>query len=654
MIGWNVDFYISDKYTKYGNVKEISFDDLKRPWGIFNLPNVFSLTPPSTGAANREFNNNFYNHLYEVIGDEVNRLYGCPTKSSYSNPTQSMIDEYKAQVPSTFLSFKNAWAKFVSIASSKVYGYMYIPSLKKLMIYWYQKEDAFSSRVEIYNVDDDGNILNKIYEDDRSGCNLTSVTSVTIESKMLGVDVFTSLDNVEKSNLRILQARYTIRENVKSVINVYIPTNVNQMLDNIFNWYKALVGENNKPDFIITSPDNPYEPGGPSGEGGGGGSFDKDSDLIPDSSLPSISAANTGFTRIYNPTLAQVQDLAHYLWTGDSVIETIWNHIKQYFESPMEAILGFNLVPVPVPNGGVEDFALMYIKTGVMMNTAANQFVDRDCGTFELKPYYGSALDYSPHTKVSCFLPYIGTVQLNTDEVMGKTLQVKYRVDICSGSCVAKIFVDGSCLYQYSGHCAINIPISASDFSSYVSSTISVAKLAIGAATGAGMAAAASVLSDPVQQTNQVVTRTTTTTETARNPLSGRQITTGTRSIVETTERPADVSSTQASFYGLTPSNISNTVGQIMGSKPHVEHSGSFSGNTGYLGVRRPFLIIERPNMCMPEQYQQFNGFPAMITMSLSECTGFTQVQQVQLTGMEATNPEQSEILQMLKTGVIL
>lgn len=407
-----------------------------------------------------------------------------------------------------------------------------------------------------------------------------------------------------------------------------------------------------KPNINI--PDNPYEPGGSSGEGGGGGSFDKDSDLIPDSSLPSISAANTGFTRIYNPTLAQVQDLARYLWTDESVIGTIWNHIKQYFESPMEAILGFNLVPVPVPNGGVEDFALMYIKTGVMMNTAANQFVDRDCGTFELKPYYGSALDYSPHTKVSCFLPYIGTVQLNTDEVMGTTLQVKYRVDICSGSCVAKIFVNGSCLYQYSGHCAINIPISASDFSSYVSSAISVAKLAIGAATGAGMAAAASVLSDPVQQTNQVVTRTTTTTETARNPLSGRQITTGTRSIVETTERPADVSSTQASFDGLTPSNISNTVGQIMGSKPHVEHSGSFSGNTGYLGVRRPFLIIERPNMCMPEQYQQFNGFPAMITMPLSECTGFTQVQQVQLTGMEATNPEQSEILQMLKTGVIL
>lgn len=401
-------------------------------------------------------------------------------------------------------------------------------------------------------------------------------------------------------------------------------------------------------------PYNPYEPGGSSGEGGGGGNFDDDSDLIPDSSLPTLSSANTGFTRIYNPTLAQVQDLARYLWTDESVIETIWNHIKQYFENPMEAIIGFNLVPVPVPDGGTQNFALMYIDTGVSMTVAASQFVDVDCGTFELKPYYGSALDYAPYTKVSCFLPFIGVVQLNTDEVMNTTLQVKYRVDICSGSCVAKILVNGNVLYQYSGHCAINIPISAADFSSYVSAAISVAKLAIGAATGGAMGALESLFGDPSQQTNQVITRTTVSTQTERNPSTGRQITTGRQTVVETTERPQDTSSTQASYDGLSPANISNTVGQIMSSKPHVEHSGSFSGNTGYLGVRRPYLIIQRPNMCMPSNYQQLNGFPSMITMSLGECKGFTRVQQVQLTGSFATNPEQSEILQFLKSGVIL
>ena len=401
-------------------------------------------------------------------------------------------------------------------------------------------------------------------------------------------------------------------------------------------------------------PDNPYEPGGPSGPGDlPPGTFDGDSDAIPDSPLPTLSAANTGFTRIYNPTLSQVKQLAQYLWTTPDIIETIWNHIKQFFENPMDAIIGFNLVPVPVPDGGTEDFSLMFIKTGVIMTVAANQFVDLDCGTLELKRYYGSALDQSPYTKVSCYLPYIGTVNLNTDEVMGTTLRVKYRVDIVSGSCVAKIFVDGNCLYQYSGHCAITIPISSADFSSYASAAISVGKLSAAAITaGAGMAMAGAV-GEVAQQTNQVVT-TTQVTNTTRNPATGRQITTGTTTTVQTRESPADQSSTQASFSGLSPQNIANTVGTIMSSKPHIEHSGSFSGNSGYLGVRRPFVIIERPNMCMPTNYQALNGFPSMITMELGTCKGFTRIQQVQLTGLHATNPEQAEILGLLKSGVIL
>lgn len=411
----------------------------------------------------------------------------------------------------------------------------------------------------------------------------------------------------------------------------------------------------NEPDFQgefvpgTTPPiPNPYDPIDPSQPGGGGGTFDDSSDLIPDSSLPTLSSANTGFTRIYNPTLSQVQQLAQYLWTDETLIETLWNKVKQYFEDPMQAIIGFNLVPVPVPDAGTKNFALMYIDTGVSMNVAASQFVDRDCGTLKIEPYYGSALDYAPHTKISIFLPFIGTVQLNTDEVMGRTLQVKYRVDICSGSCVAKVAVDGNFIYQFSGHCAIPIPISSSDFSSYVGSAISVAKLGITAAVGAATGGAGLFASAAAQQTGNAVSTMTETT-TARNPDTGRQITTGTRTV----EVSTPVQSTGASFSGISPQNVSNTVGEIMASKPFVEHSGSFSGNTGYLGIRRPFLIIERPNLCLPENFQNYNGYPSMITLPLSECTGFTAVQQIHLEGVTATNPEQAEILELLKGGVI-
>lgn len=411
--------------------------------------------------------------------------------------------------------------------------------------------------------------------------------------------------------------------------------------------------ENGTLSFGPLQPSNPFDPIIPSGPNTPGGKFDDQSDIIVDSSIPFLSASDTGFTRIYIPTLSQVQDLARYLWTDETVVETIWNKIKQFFENPMEAIIGFNLVPVSVPSSGTKSFALMYIDTGVDMDTAANQFVDVDCGTFKLEYYYGSALDYSPYTKVSCFLPYIGMVQLNTDEVMNRTLQIKYRIDIVSGSCVAKIFVDGNCIYQYSGHCAITIPISASDFTSYVSAAISVAKLAVGAAVGgAAGTVSAALQADVAQQTGGAQTLIPTPPPSA-GAIIPASIGSALGPVMQQPDQPSNAGSTSASFSGLTPKNISNTVGEIMGSKPHVQHSGSFSGNSGYLGVRRPFLIIERPNLCLPENYQQLNGFPAMITMLLGECNGYTRVQQVELTGLPATNPEQAEILELLKSGVI-
>lgn len=430
---------------------------------------------------------------------------------------------------------------------------------------------------------------------------------------------------------------------------------------------KELVIENNT--FIMPSqnvwitplykytPKEPYPDYPPSGPNTGGNGTINDnptppSDPVPTPSLPTLSSSNTGFTRIYNPTLEQVQQLASYLWTDESVITTIWNHIKQFFENPMDAIIGFNLLPVPVPDGGEKSFALMYIDTGVVMNTAATQFVEQDCGTLTIEKFFDSYLDYSPYTSVQCFLPYVGTVTLDVDEVMGVTLQVKYRVDICSGVCVAIISVNGTDLYQYSGHCAINIPFSAADFSSYVNAAISVAKLASTVALASSGLGAAAAVTAAEQATGQTVSKTV---ETGRNPETGRQVTLGTSTTTTTTTKyntPSET--TRASFDGLTPQNVTNTAAEIITAKPHIEHSGSFNGNSGYLGVRRPFLIIKRPRICLPENYQHLNGYPCMETLSLGSCIGFTRVQQVILEGCSATNPEQAEILQLLKTGVYL
>lgn len=624
---WKVDIGYTTDIPFPTSLSQITFTDFDIPFSIIyghSIVNNYELPYPDVGSyvESQLFEDSFVLYSFPITGIQ-NDLYNY----------------IKNQVPSTVLAAPNLWSMQLD-TTSNIYVFIYFKSSGKLI--------RANRGASVWLVSDGQ--LRYIYEDKtekniRFNSFQFDSTPPYIASFHMLVDNYTDVNSLIDGNwflLRILiygPSRSTNAVNASSVTGTWIK-----------DWATALFVDN-PPDYGDGG--NPYEPGGPSGPGGGGGSFDNESDKIEDSSLPTLSSANTGFTRIYNPSLSQVQNLARYLWTDTSVMETIWNHIKQYFEDPMQAIIGFNLVPVPVPNGGTQNFALMYIDTGVQMTVAASQFVDVDCGTLEIKEYYGSALDYAPNTKISCFLPFIGTVSLNTDEVMGRTLQVKYRVDICSGSCVAKIAVDGNYIYQYSGHCAINIPISSADFSSYVTSAISVAQLAAGAIAAGAAGALAVGAEDAVQQTNQVVT-TTQITNTARNPATGRQITTGTTTRVETREAPSDQSSTQASFSGLSPQNISNTVGQIMTSKPSVNHSGSFSGNSGYLGVRRPFVIIERPNMCMPANFQTLNGFPSMISLPLSDCKGFTRIQQIQLTGVTANNPEQAEILQLLKSGVIL
>lgn len=637
MIGWYVDVGI---YPGTGgewpnNISDINILDTNRPLVYFQptgddykWQSIDDMADYQAATISEE-----------LLGDEYYTLYTLP---SISIPDNVEYLRYLAACPSFPLSFPNLFQYEID-NDRDVNRYdivcCYFKKLNKILCYGiFGSSGTMSARVG--NVSENGNIVYTVIENSVA----RGLPGFNLMSGSTGIQIYGAIGDFKAENIWVFRIiHYT---NGKFWLVQQTPRPINTAQDYGRIW--SAIFTDADPDFSgnIPTPD-PMEPIGPSGPGGGNGNFDNDSDIIGDSSLPTISAADTGFTRIYSPTLAQVQDLAQYLWTDETVVETIWNKIKQLLENPMDAIISFSLVPVPVQISGTKNFALAYIDTGVAMNTVANQFVDVDCGTFELKEYYGSALDYSPNTKVSCFLPFIGVVTLNTDEVMNTTLTVKYRVDIVSGSCVAKIFVNESCLYQFSGHCSIPIPISAADFSSYLSAAIGVAKLAIGAAVGGGAGAAAAGASEvDVEQATRGVE--------ISEGMSREQEMAAYQSAFDTYRENNQSAVTTASFRGISAQNVTNVVGTVMGSKLHVEHSGSFSGNTGYLGIRRPYLIIQRPRMCMPNEYRSFNGYPSMITLNIGDCKGYTKVQQVQLKNIPATNPEQSEIMQLLKGGIII
>lgn len=392
--------------------------------------------------------------------------------------------------------------------------------------------------------------------------------------------------------------------------------------------------------------EDPYAGGGTSGPGGGTDTdFDITGDTILDSPLPTFSFANSGFARIYNPNLSQLQSLANYLWTDTTFLQTIVNHAKQLLEDPIESIITLNRLPISVPNGTAEVVKVLYIPTNTSMPPVTNQFVDVDCGTLQIKHEYDSALDYNPYTDISLVLPFIGVVQLDPDEVMDKTLSLTYRVDVVSGMCVAKVAVDGCVLYQYSGNCAISMPFNSADFSNYISAMVTAAKSIAGvaAAGAAGAVAAAAEGTDAVK--TAVVKALSGESESAMPPLSK-----STNMFKETFGKGGLGEGTlKAAKRG-----VANTVSAVVSSKRTIEHAGHFSGNSGFLGVRRPYAIIKRPRMCNPEEYGKFNGRPCMMYLYLGNLTGYTEVQEIHLTGILATNDELIEIENLLKSGVIM
>ena len=338
---------------------------------------------------------------------------------------------------------------------------------------------------------------------------------------------------------------------------------------------------------LSDSAGNPYEPGGSSGTGGGGGSFDNTSTPVDIPNLPTISASHTGFISLYNPTLNQLNELASYLWSDLFQIEG-W---KKLFANPMDAILGLSIVPVTVPSGGTREVKVGNIGTGIQLTVASSQFVEVNCGSIDVKEYWGAYLDYEPYTQAQIFLPYIGIRPISVDEIMGKTVSVVYHVDILTGACCCFVKCGDSVLYTYNGQCSIPIPITGANYASIVNGVIGVAS-SVGSLVASGGSSAPTAI----------------------------------------------------------PGIASSIVNQM---KPQIEKSGSISGSAGVLNMQTPYLILIRPRQALPIDQNKFIGYPSLITVKLTELSGYTEVQSIHLENIPATQEELAEIESLLEGGVI-
>ena len=346
-------------------------------------------------------------------------------------------------------------------------------------------------------------------------------------------------------------------------------------------------------------PTDPYAGGGTSGPGGGDGDFDFTSTDIPIPPLPTIGAYDTGFLSLYVPTATELRAMASYMWSG--AFDP--NNFKKLFADPMDAVLGLHIIPCTASDPPTTPATLMIgnISTGLTMPRATAQYYELDCGTITVSAKWGAYLDYSPYSKLSLYLPYIGFVPISPDDCMRGSIRVVYHVDILSGSCTAFVYCvsnrghDGHTLYTFTGACACDCPITEGQYTNAVLGILGIAGSAAGAVTGF-----------------------------ASGNIGGAIASIG---------------------------NVANTA--ISMAKPDVGRSGAFGGSAGLMGIQYPYLVLTVPRMCTPVDQNVYLGYPSLVTVPMEDITGYAQVEVTHLAGMSCTEEEAAEILELLHEGVI-
>lgn len=377
---------------------------------------------------------------------------------------------------------------------------------------------------------------------------------------------------------------------------------------------------------------NPYADGGYSEPGGGEDqNFDEVSDTIDLPALPIYGATGSGFVTAFCPTVGQINDVADYLITPN-----IAQVIQGLFVKLSDVIIGLHLLPFVVNASNSKNIEIknlaFSINTGVTSFYADNQYQRLDMGSVDVLKCWDNCLDYNPYTFVSIYLPFCGYFELDTDEVMGKTLHVVYDIDIITGSCVALIQIDGSVMYQFSGMCSCQIPITSVDFNQAVQSLIGL---------GASAAAGIKMIKGAATATQEAASRAMA----PQNSLT-RQLTY--ENYMEAKMNEQDIKEDVASRLA------GASVNAVISGKGNYMHAGAVSSAPGFLACRKPFLIIKRPKQSVPEDYETMRGFPSNMKATLGDLSGYTEVEDIHLNIPDATVDEIVECERLLKGGVYL
>lgn len=310
----------------------------------------------------------------------------------------------------------------------------------------------------------------------------------------------------------------------------------------------------------------------------------------PDETAPSGYDLDSALTQTYKVSNVQLNQLGDYLW-GSSFIKDI----KLINSNPIENIVSCKRIPFDVPAGVPRNIVLGNLTSDANGNIVSSLPII-DVGSIKYDGYYGNFLDYSPYTRLILFLPFCGFTEVDPSVVTGKTLSIKYAIDVILGKCRAMLFVDGAYYASHDGDFGVDIPLTGSN-RAQVEAGLVMSALGTVATMAASPAAG--------------------TAELAVTAIGGLE------------------SATAAQY--------------------HSTRTGSYSSTCAWQETRKCFMIADIPTCQYPSSYAHDKGYPCMLTRTLATMNGFTKcAPDIDMKGLTCTEEEMDMIKSLLTEGIYL
>lgn len=266
--------------------------------------------------------------------------------------------------------------------------------------------------------------------------------------------------------------------------------------------------------------------------------------------------------------------------------------VRMFTNNPMDAIISLHIIYATPSIGGTKNIKLGYIDTGVPCPWVNKQYVKISCGTVTVPEYYGDARDYIGSTDVSIYLPFIGFRNLKTADIIGSEITVDYTVDVYTGTVLCNITVNKRGTTKVMYTFEGNCSVSI--------------------------------------------------------PLTG-------------SDRSRQISSIGTMIAGGAVGGVGGALlagtGAIArgGAQSSIQRTSNFSGNAGAMGIKKPYIIVNRNIPYDADRYNELYGYTANKTVLLGALSGYTRVKAVHVENCSlATANERTEIERLLKAGVIL